>query len=102
MFTLERSQLTIRNNLSHIEYVFGQSRVTGIKWQFCVKVHGLSICEGCDGSVDRPLHPWPEEVWDDVARAQCQLPASAGRGELWDPQWQCRWRRQSLRDLISS
>lgn len=30
--------------------------------------------EGSDGSADGPLHPWPEEGWGDVARAQCGLP----------------------------
>lgn len=74
MFTLERSQLTIRNNLTHTQYVLGQSRVTGIKQQPCVKVRGprhASTREGSDGSV------WPEEGWGNVASAQFWLPVSA-------------------------
>lgn len=37
----------------------------------------VPTCEGPDGSIDCELHPWPEEGWGDVARAQFQLPAHA-------------------------
>lgn len=89
MLTLEISQLTIINNLTHAEHVCGHSVVRGTKCQPCVRSpRHVSTCEGSDGSTSHcipgqkrygGLWSLPVLASTPCSRAELQEPLQQGR-----------------------